>query len=75
MYNRCCESIFISLTKIGLVAMRKALDAREDKAVSTDSLIKLPECVLKNNVFELNTSFYKQLRGLPLELKWLHLMQ
>ena len=43
--------------------MRKALDAREDKAVSTDSLIKLPECVLKNNVFELNTSFYKQLRG------------
>ena len=46
----------------GLVAMRKALDEREDKTVSTDSLIELAECVLKN-IFEHNTSFYKQLRG------------
>ena len=46
-----------------LVAMRKALDTRQDKAVSTDSLIELAECVLKNNIFEHNTSFYKQLRG------------
>ena len=43
--------------------MRKALDEREDKTVSTDSLIELAECVLKNNIFEHNTSFYKQLRG------------
>ena len=55
----------------GLVAMRKALDEREDKTVSTDSLIELAECVLKNNIFEHNTSFNKQLRGLLLELKWL----
>ena len=47
----------------GLVGMRKALDARDDKTVSTDSLIELAECVLKNNIFEYNTSFYKQLRG------------
>ena len=46
-----------------LVAMRKALDAQEDKTVSTESLIELAECVLKNNIFEHNTSFYKQLRG------------
>ena len=50
----------------GLVAMRKALDAREDKTVSTDSLIELAECVLKNNIFEHNTSFYKQLFTLHL---------
>ena len=55
--------------------MRKALDAREDNTVSTDSLIELVECVLKNNILEHNPSFYKQLRGLLLELKWLHLMQ
>ena len=46
-----------------LVAMRKALDAREDKTVLTDSLIELAECFLKNNIFEHNASFYKQLRG------------
>ena len=62
------------LREVGLVAMRKALDAPEDKIVSTDSVIELAECVLKNNIFEHNTSFYKQLKGLPLELKWLHLM-
>ena len=41
----------------GLVAMQKALDAQEDKTVSTDPLIELWECVLKNNIFEHNTSF------------------
>ena len=53
----------------GLVAMRKALDEREDKTVSTDSLIELTECVLKNNIFEHNTSFYKQLRGTAIGTK------
>ena len=41
----------------GLLAMRKALDEREDKTASTYSLIELAECVLKNNIFEHNTSF------------------
>ena len=49
--------------------MRKALDAQEDKTVSTDSLIELAECVLKNNIFEHNTSFYKQLRGTAIGTK------
>ena len=53
----------------GLVAMRKALDEREDKTVSKDSLIELTECVLKNNIFEHNTSFYKQLRGTAIGTK------
>ena len=47
----------------GLIAMRKALDLRKDKRISTESLIELAECVLKNNIFEHNLSFYKQLRG------------
>ena len=52
-----------------LVALRKALYAREDKTVSTDSLIELAECVLKNNILEHNTSFYKQLRGTAIGTK------
>ena len=53
----------------GLLAMRKALDAREDKTVSTDFLIQLAECFLKNNISENNTSFYKQLRGSAIRTK------
>ena len=53
----------------GLVAMQKTLDVREDKTVSTDSLIELAECVLKNKIFEHSTSFYKQLRGTAIETK------
>ena len=36
----------------GLIAIRKALDTRKDKTISTDSLIELAEYVLKNNIFE-----------------------
>ena len=46
----------------GLLAMRKVLDAEENKTVSTDSLIELAECILKSNIYKLNTSFYKKLR-------------
>ena len=53
----------------GLVAMQKALDEREDKTVSTDFLIELAECVLKNNIFERNTSLYKQIRGTAIGAK------
>ena len=31
-----------------LITIRKALDTRKDKTISTDSLIELAECVLKN---------------------------
>ena len=47
----------------GLVAMWKALDTEEGQTVLTYSLIELPECLSKNNIFEHNSSFYKQLRG------------
>ena len=53
----------------GLVVMPKAFDEREDKTVSTDSLIELAECFLKNNIFEHHTSLYKQLRGTAIGTK------
>ena len=69
MYNRCRGSLPNIPHEDGLVAMGKALDEREDKTVSTDSLIELAECVLKNNIFEDSTSFYKQSRGTAIETK------
>ena len=33
----------------GLIALRKSLESREDKTISTDSLMDLADCVLKNN--------------------------
>ena len=53
----------------GLIAMGKALNEREDKTVLTNSLIDLAECILKNNIFEHNTSFYKQLRATAIGTK------
>ena len=47
--------------KVGLEAIRKALDKRDDQTISTDSLILLAECVLKNNVFEHNMRYFKRL--------------
>ena len=53
----------------GLIAMRKALDLRKDKRISTESLIEFAECILKNNIFEHNLSFHKQLRGTAFDKK------
>ena len=36
---------------------------REDQTISTDSSILLAGCVLKNNVFEHNMRYFKQLQG------------
>ena len=52
-----------------LIAIRKALDTRKDKAISTDSLIELAECVLKSNIFEHDKSVFKQLRGTAMGTK------
>ena len=47
-----------------MIAIRKDLDTRKDKAISTDTLIELAECVLKNNIFEYDKSVFKHLRGI-----------
>ena len=53
----------------GLRALRKHLEARVDKNVSTETLLELAECVLKNNVFEHNGEFYRQKRGTAIGTK------
>ena len=47
----------------------KALDTTKEKPISTDSLIELAECFLKNNIFEHHKSVFKQLRGTAIEIK------
>ena len=53
----------------GLEAIRKRLDQRQDKKISTDSLVELAECVLKNNHFEHNGQFFRQKRGTAIGTK------
>ena len=43
----------------GFAAIKKALDKRDDKSISTETLMELAECVLKNNIY--NEDLYKQL--------------
>ena len=54
----------------GLEALRRALDHRENKSVSTESLTELAKVVLKNNCFELNGEFCQQLRGTAIGTKF-----
>ena len=49
--------------------MTKALDLQKDKRISTDSLLELSECVLKNTISEQYSSFYKRLRGTSFSTK------
>ena len=46
----------------GLVAVREALEHREDKAISTHSLTELAQLVLKTIFLEFNGDFYQQHR-------------
>ncbi|XP_057296197.1 uncharacterized protein LOC130625148 [Hydractinia symbiolongicarpus] len=53
----------------GLAALHRVLDVREDKSVSTETLMDLAECVLQNNVFEHNNRFFRQLQGTAIGTK------
>jgi hypothetical protein len=47
----------------GLVTFRKALEKREDKAVTTDLLVEMLSIVLKTNIFEFNEELFLQKIG------------
>ena len=53
----------------GLEAIKNALNTRQDQTISTESLVNLAECVLKNNVFEFDGHFFKQKRGTAIGTK------
>ena len=53
----------------GLAALGRVLDKRQDPKVSTESLLELTECVLKNNIFEHDGRFFKQKQGTAIGTK------
>ena len=56
--------------KEGPKAIRKALDKREDETISTDSIILLEKCALKNNLLEQNMRYFKQFQGTVVRTKF-----
>ena len=53
----------------GLDAIRDALETREDKTISTESIMELAECVIKNNIFEHDNTYFKQKQGTAIGTK------
>ena len=47
----------------GLNSLRRFLELRDNKKISSDILIELREIVLKNNLFEFDQKTFKQVRG------------
>ena len=47
----------------GLTSLRRFLEWRDNKEVSSDTLIELAEILLKNNIFEFDEKTFKQVRG------------
>ena len=54
----------------GLSALRKRLDNRKEKYISTDTLCDLAEVVLKNNIFKVSKKIFKQKRGTAIRTKF-----
>ena len=54
----------------GLASIRKHLDNRENKEVTTDTLVELADIVLKNNYFQFLDKTFKQKRGTAIGTKF-----
>lgn len=46
----------------GLITIRQTLDTRKEQTISTDTLIILAECILKNNKLDHDNSIFKEIR-------------
>ena len=54
----------------GLISLRRFLELRDNKQISSDSLIELAEIVLKNIFFEFDQKTFKQVRGTAIGTKF-----
>ena len=54
----------------GLASLRKFLDERTEKKVTTETLLELAEIVLKNNIFQFNEKNLKLLRDTSIGTKF-----
>jgi hypothetical protein len=56
-------------TEEGIAAMRRALDTRQDKTVTTNTILEMIDHVLRLNIFELNSELHIQNVGTALGTK------
>ena len=54
----------------GLDSLRRYLETRDNKRISSDTLTELAEVVLKNNIFEFDEKTFKQKRGTAIGTKF-----
>ena len=54
----------------GLVSLCRFLETRDNKQISSDTLMELAEVVLKNNIFEFDENTFKQKRGTAVGTKF-----
>ena len=54
----------------GLEALKKALDEKENKFISTDDIAKMTEFVLKNNYFQFNGKIKQPISGTAIGTKF-----
>ena len=61
------KALYPSMPKhLGRVACEKYLNSREDKTISTKSILSLLDLCLDNNYFEFNDRTYIQKEGVPI---------
>ena len=53
----------------GLNSLRRSLELRDNKQISSDTLIEFAEIILKNNFFEFDQNTFKQVRGTAIGTK------
>ena len=54
----------------GLDILKKQYENYPNKKVSTEDIVKMADFVLKNNLFELDSKFYKQISGTTIGTKF-----
>ena len=54
----------------GLDILKKQYENYPNKKVSTEDIVKMADFVLKNNLFEFDSKFYKQISATPIGTKF-----
>ena len=54
----------------GLTSLRRVLELRDNKQISSETLVELAEIVLKNNIFQFDEETFKQVRGTAIGTKF-----
>ena len=56
--------------EVGLKSLKKDLDRRREKKISTEDLVKMGEFVLKDSYFEYGRNVYQQISGTAIDAKF-----